>query len=382
MRVLYAITTLGFFLIAGCVKSPPPGPGPEAVAQVYLTALKAGDYQACYRMIAENDLVHGSLGGFLGQIPMGPNVERRWFGQIEAATEYRVGTAVERGGEAIVPVNVTTPNLVLWERMLGAGNATKQAVQKGFEKQLADGNYPRLSYPDQIVMVWEDGEWRILAGFAQRARIDRLHEQALAAYHQLEYDKALGLYRQMLERLDKAPFTASGEVAYRLGRELKRVEAAGAGAAAAQSYLPKLTLKNTDAKPTLFGGPGMFGQIVNSGDRALDEVELTVSYYSDAGKLVYSERHTPIALPLEFTDFDLPIVPLRPGETRDIGITLTAPLEIQQQNKPRMTVSGVIFSEPLAAPPKLTGMGARTDALARERDRAISGAVSPGTQRK
>jgi hypothetical protein len=186
LRVFYCIAALGFFLIAGCAKSPPPGPTPEAVAQAYLTALKAGDYQACYRMIAENDLVHGSLGGFLGQVPMSPNVERRWFGQIEAATAYRIGTAIEQGGEAAVPVNVTTPNLVLWERMLGARNATKQAVQKGFEKQLADDDYPRLSYPDQIVMVWEDGEWRILAGFAQRTRIDRLHEQALAAYHRLE----------------------------------------------------------------------------------------------------------------------------------------------------------------------------------------------------
>ncbi len=373
---------LGFFLAAGCAKSPPPGVNPQAPAQAYLAALKAGDYQTCYRMMAENDLVHGSLGGFLGQIPMAPNVERRWFGQIEAATAYRVGTAMERGGEAIVPVNVTTPNLVLWERMLGAGKATRQAVQEKFEKQLAGGDYPRLSYPDQIVMVSEGGEWRILAGFAQRARIDRLQQQALTAYHQFEYDKALGLYRQMLERLDKAPFTASGEVVCRLGQEMKRVEAAGAGAAAAQAYLPKLMLENIDAKPALSGGPGMFGRIVNSGDRALDQVELTVSYYSDAGKLVYAERHTPIALPLQFTDFDLPIVPLRPGETRDIGITLTAPLEIQQQNKPQMTVSGVIFSDPLAAPPKLAGMGARTDARARDRDRAILGADSAGTKWK
>ena len=329
-------------------------------------------------MIAENDLVHGSLGGFLGQIPMGPDVERRWFGQIEAAREYRLGRAIERDAEAAVPVNVTTPNLVLWERVLGAANANKKAVQKAFEKELAGGDYPRLSYPDQIVMVSEDGEWRILAGFAQRARIDKLHEQALADYHQLEYDKALELYRQMLERLEKAPFTASGEIAYQLGREMKTVEAASAGAAAAQSYLPELTLKNTDAKPALSGSTGMFGQIVNSGDRDLDQVELTVSYYSDAGKLVYRERHTPIALPLEFTDFTVPLVPMRPGETRDIGITLTAPSEIQQQNKPKMSVSGLIFSEPLAAPPKLAGMGARTDAAVRDRDRAISSAISPG----
>ena len=333
-------------------------------------------------MIAEGDLIHGSLGGFLGQVPMAPNVDRRWFGQMEAATEYRVGSAVKRDAETVIPVYVTTPNLVLWERMLGAQQPTRQAVQQTFEKQFASGDYPKISYPDQIVMIWEDGEWRVLAGFAQRGRIDRFHQQALAAYHKFQYDQALGLYREMLKRLNQAPFTASGELAYHLQQEMKRVEAASAGAAAAQSYLSRLALKNIEAKQALSGGPGMFGQLVNAGDRALDQVELTVSYYSDAGKLVYSERHTPVALPLEFTDFDLPLLPLRPGETRDLGITLTAPLEIQQQNKPRMTVSGAIFSEPVASPPKLAGIEPRTNAMVRDRDRAISTAASTDPKRQ
>jgi hypothetical protein len=349
--------TLAFFFLGRCAQpGAPPAPNPQTVARTYLVALKAGDYETCYRMLAERDLVYGSLDSFLGQIPMAPNVERRWFGQIEAATEYRLGTASERSAEATVPVDVTTPNLVLWERMLGASDHTRQAVQAKAEKQLAGGDYPRLSYPDQIVMVREGDEWRLLAGFAQRARINRLHEQALAAYHQLQFDKALGLYREMLERLGRARFSSSGELACRLSREMKRVEQASTSAAAAQSYLPRLLLRNVDAKPTLSGNPGMFGQIVNSGDRPLDEVELTVSYYSGAGKLVYGETHTPLALPLEFTDFDLPIVPLRAGETRDFGITLKASSEIQEQNKARMTVTGIIFSEPIAAPPKLAAI--------------------------
>jgi hypothetical protein len=354
-RRLCAIAALTLFLFRGCASEPPPGPDPRAAAQSYLTALKAGDYQTCYRMLVESDLVHGSLDGFLGQVPMAPNVERRWFGQMEAATEYRLGQVSQRGGEAIVPVNVTTPNLVLWERMLGERNQTPQAVQAAAENQFAGGDYPRLSYRDQIVMVREGDEWRLLAGFAQRERVARLHEQALSAYHRREYDEALSLYHQALERVGKARFSGSGELADRLGREMKRVEAARASADAARSYLPKLVIKNVETKEAVSGSPAMFGQIVNAGDVTLDEVELTVSYYSDAGKLVYTEKHTPVALPLEFTDFDMPIVPLKPGETRRIGIALNAPPEIQQQNKPRMTVSGVIFSETSPAPPKLAG---------------------------
>jgi hypothetical protein len=354
-EIARALALLGI-VVAGCLKAPPPEPGPKAAAQAYLAALKAGDYQTCYRMMVENDLIHGSLDGFLGQIPMSPNVERRWFGQIEAATEYRIGSVIERG-EAIVLIDVTTPNLTLWERMLAARNDTPQAVQAKAEKQLADSNYPRLCYPDQIVMVHEGGEWRILAGFAQRARLERLHSKALAAYHQLEYDKALELYDQMLQRLAKAPFTASGALASQLGRERRSVEAARNGEFAARSYLPNVLLRNLEANQATSGEPGMFGQLVNTGDRSLDEVEVTVSYYSDAGKLVYSERHTPVALPMEFTDFDLPMVPFGPGETRQLGIKLKAPLDVQEQNKPQMRVTGVLFTIPLAAPPKLAASG-------------------------
>ncbi len=351
-RLLCIIAALGLFL-PRCDSAPPPGPDPRAAAQAYLTALKAGDYQTCYRMLVETDLVHGSLDGFLGQVPMAPNVERRWFGQMEAATEYRLGEVSQAGDEAIVPVNVTTPNLVLWERMLGARNQTAQAVQSAAESQLADGDYPRLAYRDRIVMVREGDEWRLLAGFAQRERVARMHERALSAYHQMEYDEALNLYHQILERIGKVPFSGSGELADRLGREMKRVEAARAGAGAARSYLPRLVLKNVTTKEAVSGSPAMFGLLVNTGDAALDEVRLTMSYRSDAGKVVYTETHTPIALPLEFTDFDVPIVPFRPGESRPIGIALTAPLDIQQQNKPQLTVSGVIFSQAPPAHPKL-----------------------------
>jgi hypothetical protein len=85
---------------------------------------------------------------------------------------------------------------------------------------------------------------------------------------------------------------------------------------------------------------------------------LTVSYYGNDGKPIHNERHTPIATPLQFTDFNLPIVPFAPGQTRDFGVTLKAPPEVAQDGQPRAAVSGIIFSEfdqPLAAPPKFAG---------------------------
>jgi hypothetical protein len=382
-----AVAMQGLLLITGCATPPPSGPDPKAAAQTYLAALKAGDYETCYRMLAEADLVHGSLDEFLNQVPIAPIASRRWFGQIEAATDYRMDGAAKRGTEVIFPVNVTTPNLVLWEHMLGAPNESKQTLQARAEKQLAGGDYPRLNYPDSIVLVREGEEWHILAGFAQRERIDRLHDQAVAAYHNFNYEQALALYRQILDRLDKAPFTGKGELACRFRGEMTKVAEARDSLAAAQAYLPIVKLKNVAAKPVESGGQGMFGQIVNSGERALDQVELTVSYYDQNGKFVASEKHTPIAIPLEFTDFDLPIVPFSPGEARDFGITLRTPGAVGQQNQPRVTVTGVIFSAPLASPPKFAGnrMTLPSSPAGMERS-ALSGAspasaTKPGSKR-
>ena len=244
-------------LAAGCGKAPPAGPDPKAAAETYLAALKAADYQTCYRMLAESDLLHGSLDEFLSNVPMAPNADRLWFRRLESATQYKVGPPRNRGSEAIVPVNVTTPNLVSWERMLGESGKDRDKVQASAAKQLDDGRYPRLSYPDQIVMIMESGEWHVLAGFAQRARIERLHQQALAAYHDFDYDKALSYYREILDRLGKAPFTASGELTRRFTMEMKTVAAARAAKSAAQAYLPKLILKNVTTKPAQPGGMGM-----------------------------------------------------------------------------------------------------------------------------
>jgi hypothetical protein len=346
-RALCAI--LAICLIAGCTRAPSE-PDPEAAARNYLVALKSGDYQTCYRMLAEKDLLHGSLGEFLGEIPLAPKVQQRWFRQIEAATNYQLGPAERHAADAILPVRISTPNLALWERTLAAQSKDRPTLQRNAEKQLAAGSFPRLKYEDQIVLVYEGGEWRLVAGFPLRAEIEAFHNQALTDYHHLEYAKALSLYGQMLQRVDHAQFSGRAELAARLRHEMERIETCADAAAAAQAYIPRLVLKDIAAKPAMSGTPGMFGEIVNSGPRALDQINLKVSYYAPNGTLVYQETHTPFALPLRFTDFDLPLVAFPPGATRKFGIRLIAPIDVQQDNKAQLTVSGVILSQPMEHP--------------------------------
>ncbi len=102
--------------------------------------------------------------------------------------------------------------------------------------------------------------------------------------------------------------------------------------------------------------PAIFGRINNAGDRGVDEVRLTVTYYAGRGaqrKLLYQESHSVIVTPIEFTGFIRPVLPFVPGETRDFGFELVAPAQIQQQSEPSLTVGSMVFTQSKAPLPTL-----------------------------
>ena len=300
-------------------------------------------------MLAEPDRKQRSMQQFLAEIPIAPDVSRRWFRKIQRVTDYQIAQPASGPNQTVVPVHVTTPDLMLWERMLGGRSSAKEMVQAAAEKELSNGLYPILRYSDYIVLVKEGRDWHVVAGYEVRERLARLRGDALQAYHAYQYDRAVDLYRQMQGELDKAAFTGSGYLKYLCGAETRIVAAAQSSAPGARVYLSRVILEHVEAKLTAAHQPGMFGQISNAGERSLDQVELTVSYYAGAGnqeKAVYSESHTPIATPLRFTDFDRPILPFLSGETRQFGFTLNAPANIQQQSRSEVRVSNIIFSPP------------------------------------
>jgi hypothetical protein len=101
--------------------------------------------------------------------------------------------------------------------------------------------------------------------------------------------------------------------------------------------------------------PGIFGKLTNTGDKAIDEIQFTVNYYEGKGnkkKQVYTETHTPVATPLEFTDFARPVTPFVPGETRPFGFRLSAPADVQQKATPDLNVTQVVFTQSSAPLPK------------------------------
>jgi tetratricopeptide (TPR) repeat protein len=347
---MLAAAVICAFFVAGCQ-----GHTPQRAANDYLNNLKFFNYPAAYQALSHQDQVDRTIDQFLTEIPMAPDVNKDWFKGVLRTYDYKVGDAKTDGDKAIVTVSVTAPDLALWERTVDAsvsGDITPDSIA---QKNLGENTYPKVTYDDSLVMVNQGGEWRLLVDFPFKENIIKEHKDAVDLYHKHDYDKAIAAYQKILDELDKEQATGNAGLKFQYGRELADIQNAQKQLPDAQAYIPKIVLSDVDMKMSASRVPGIFGKMTNSGDKAIDEVQFTVTYTEGKGKKksqVFSEVHTPVATPLEFTNFGRPVLPFVPGETRNFGFRLTAPTDVQQKATPDLTITSIVFTQSSAPLPK------------------------------
>jgi hypothetical protein len=347
---LLALALFNAALLAGC------GQSPRSLATRYLADLQEFNYPACYATLTDEDRAARPLKQFITEIPLAPDVDPIWFRAILFSTRYEVGQPQVNGERAVVPVKVTMPDLTLWERMIDAKTGPQDSLNTAADKSLDSDSYPKLTFEDALLMVKQQHQWRVVADFPRRDLIRDSNREAVGIYHKLDYPKAAAAYQALLAQLDQQEFSGSRGLKFFFKRRLKTIEDIQAELPAARAYIPKLVLSDVAVKMSEARVPAIFGRINNAGARGIDEVRLTVSYYSGRGaqqKLLYQESHSVVVTPIEFSGFIRPVLPLVPGETRDFGFELIAPAQIQQQAEPSLTVGSMVFTQSKAPLPTL-----------------------------
>src|SRR5258708_6345461 len=113
------------------------GKSPSSAADTYLGNLKLYNYPALYQSMSHQDQLDRTMDQFLLAVPMAPDVNKDWFKGMVRAYDYKIGEAKIDGNNANVIVNVTRPDLELWERTVDAsltGDQTPDGVaQKNLE---------------------------------------------------------------------------------------------------------------------------------------------------------------------------------------------------------------------------------------------------------
>jgi hypothetical protein len=335
---------------AGCQ-----GKTPQRAADTYLSNLKLFNYPACYQALSHQDQVDRTIDQFLTEVPMAPDVSKDWFKGLLRTYDYKVGDSKTQGDKEIVTVSVTRPDLELWERTASANASGDTGPDQIAQKDLTNNTYPKVTYDDNMVMVNQGGEWHLLVNFPFRENIIKEHKDAVDLYHKHDYDKAVAAYQKIIDELDKEPATGNAGLKWQYGRELADIQNAQKQLPEAQAYIPKIVLSDVDMKMSASRVPGIFGKMTNSGDKAIDELEFTVTYYEGKGKnkkAVLTELHSGVATPLQFNNFGRPVLPFVPGETRTFGFRLTAPTEVQMKSSPDLTVTSIVFTQSGAPLPK------------------------------
>jgi hypothetical protein len=348
--LLLLATVNAALLLAGC------GQSPQSLATRYLADLQQFNYPACHATLTDEDRAARPLQQFLTEIPLAPDVDPIWFRAILFSTVYEVGQPQVNGERAVVPVKVTMPDLTLWERTIDAKAGPQDSLNAAADKSLQTGLYPKLSFEDALVIVKQQHQWRVVADFARRDLIRDGNREAVGIYHTQDYPKAAAAYQALLTQLGKQEFSGSRGLEFFFKRKLKAIEDIQAEIPATRAYITRLVLSDVAVKMSEARVPAIFGRINNAGDRGVDEVRLTVTYYAGRGaqrKLLYQESHSVIVTPIEFTGFVRPVLPFVPGETRDFGFELIAPAQIQQQSEPSLTVGSMVFTQSRAPLPSL-----------------------------
>ncbi|HYL57250.1 MAG TPA: hypothetical protein VEU51_00165 [Candidatus Acidoferrales bacterium] len=331
------------------------GHTPQKAADNYLSNLKLFNYPACYQALSHQDQLDRTIDQFLSEVPMAPDVSKDWFKGILRTYDYKIGDAKTEGDKSVVTVTVTQPDLALWERTAYATATPEQGADSIAQKNLQEGTYPKVTYDDNLVLVNQGGEWKLLVNFPFRENILKEHKDAVDLYHKHDYDKAVAAYQKIIDELDKEQSTGTAGLKFQYGRELANIQNVQKQIPDAQAYIPKIVLSDVDMKMSASRVPGIFGKMTNSGDKAIDEVQFTVTYSEGKGKNkkdVFTEVHVPVATALEFTNFVRPVLPFVPGETRNFGFRLTAPTDVQQKATPDLTITSIVFTESSAPLPK------------------------------
>jgi hypothetical protein len=373
--VRLAVIAFCALALAGCTWRLPHG-----VAEQYIADLQGFNYAACYKALSEQDRKDRALKDFLAEIPLAPDVSPLWFKPILHNTHYELGEVHRNpdGTTAYVPVKVTAPDLPLWERTLDAAAGFDGSGADAALRSLDTGDFPKWTYDDRIVLAKEHHRWRVVAGFALKDRVADTHREAMVDFQEHQYDKAIATYQQMIATLEKLDATGAMGRAARYRRELADIENAKAQLAETDAYVPKLKLTDVAMKMSDERVPAIFGKVINAGHKPIDDIELAVTWYEGRGKdlkAAYTEKHPVFLTPIEFTDFTRSVLPLVPGQSQTFGFILIAPVEVQQDASPYVTVSSITFAQSRAPLPKI--VAARADATKKPLPPAPASAQPP-----
>lgn len=263
---------------------------PQRTLGKYFEATRAGRWDEAYGYLSSKDRAFQPLDAYRTNMIANP-----FAAGILAKTTYQVKQSTVDGSRASVVVAVTSPDVqgIMGNLMASAmasalsGKGDSNAAVNDLAKNVESGNLPTTTRDEVFAVIKEDGGWKVNLGLEPKARVaegKQLQEEKKYAEAKIKYEAALSADAENKDAI-------SG---------LAEVGAAQALMKEQEAYFPKIEIRNLNVKRgrTFMGAFAMLeGEVKNTGERALNRLEVRAVCLDKDGRAVYEADDTVLSVP-------------------------------------------------------------------------------------
>jgi hypothetical protein len=329
-------------------KSKPISP-PDEVLKHYLDAKFHNLHEEAYKYISEKDKKVKSKEEYLAEGEDNPFVEA-----LGSRITYEIEKIEQHENMVKAIVAVTMPDFgTIFIELMGAaftsamgGKKDEAQIEKIIAEKYSDNEMPLVTAKEDFTLLKESNGWKVFLDWEAKklkAEKDEKIKLLLTEADELKKSKklrgAVEKYEQILE-LDSEMVDAK-EGLEETTKEINLFEEK-------QAYLKNVELKNlkvSEGKKYGFGDlvPGVFGTIVNNGNRTLRKVELTVYFLNAEGVIVGEEDFFPIFVSDYSFGDDSKL--LKPNYVKDFGFSVEKDAPSTWAKKVKWQITDIEFME-------------------------------------
>jgi len=337
--------------VIGCDKiSELQQPSAKDVLSSYLDASLKSRSEEAYGYVSTEDKSVKSLSEYKSETDKKDNP---FAAVIVSSVSFKVQKVTESGGTAKADVEITLPDMsVMFKDLMGAafssafGGKDKAEIEKSIAKKYETGEVPTTTKNEEYHLVKENEGWKVFLDWktkkAEKENADKV-AALLSDAKELRKSKklhgAVKKYEEVLT-LDSEMVEAKEGLA-EANQEIESFEEK-------QAYIKKVILKDfkvSEGKKYGFGKavPGVFGTIVNNGDKTLKKVEITVYFLNDKGAVIGEEDFHPV-LVSEYS-FGGDNKPLKPNYVKDFGYSVEDSAPSSWSKKAKVKITNIEFAK-------------------------------------
>lgn len=344
----FVIICLAFLIVVGCGKLT--GPSPKEVVSSYLDATLKGRYEEGYSYVSNKDKAVKDFQSYLSE---NKNDDNPFTQAIVSKVSYKIKKIEESDRNATADVEITLPDFEsIFTDIMGAafksafGGGDGKEMEKILAKKFESGEVPMTTKEETFHLVKEEDGWKVFLDWEaekikkeRHGKIQKLLAEAVELKKSKKLHGAVEKYKQILE-LDSEMVEAK-EGLEKTKDELKSFKEK-------QEYIEKVALKNftvSEGKKYGFGDPvpGIFGTIVNNGDRTLKKVEITVYFLDKNGTIIGEKDFYPVWVFMYSLGGDNK--PLKPNYVKDFGYSVENYSPSTWAGKVKGKITNIEFAE-------------------------------------